>query len=71
MERYGADRVLNPRSPAFKARNLDPDTLTAADAVSLIEEDVNLMKRPLLVSGREAVFGWDQDALEAMFSSRG
>ena len=52
---------LNPKSPAFKARGLAEKKLTQQDALKLMVEDVNLIKRPLLILGSEIVPGFDRD----------
>ncbi len=59
----GADPrdYLNPRSPAFKARALGGKTLTAEQALGLMAEESNLLKRPLLISGRLIIAGFDRD----------
>lgn len=50
--------MLNPRSPAFKARGLDQRTPSKSEAIELILEDANLLKRPLVLKGKKAVFGF-------------
>ena len=61
--RYGVAAILNPRSPAFKALGVDAASIAPAEAIRMIEEDPNMMRRPLLVKGSDAVFGWDADAM--------
>ena len=56
-ERHLADFV-NTRSPAYKARELDVAKMTKKQAIDLMMEDINLMKRPLVVRGKRAVFGF-------------
>lgn len=58
--------ILNPRSPAFKSRELDIEAISLPEAIRLIDEDPNLMKRPLIVRGDDAVFGWDAAATEEL-----
>jgi arsenate reductase len=50
---------VNTRSPAYKARGLDVATMTKAEAIELMLEEPNLMKRPLAVAGKSALFGYD------------
>jgi arsenate reductase (glutaredoxin) len=52
---------LNPRSPAYKALGLAGKSLTRDDAIALILRDSNLLKRPLLLAGKEVVTGFDRD----------
>jgi Spx/MgsR family transcriptional regulator len=52
---------VNTRSPAYKERGLDVNKLTKKQAIDLMLEEPNLMRRPLLLSGRKALFGFDAD----------
>ena len=56
-ERHLEDFV-NTRSPAYKARGLDVTKMTKKQAIDLMMEDINLMKRPLVMRGKKAVFGF-------------
>ncbi len=51
---------LSRRSPVFKKRPLPK---TRREAIDLMVQQPNLIKRPILVKGRKAVFGFDRDAL--------
>jgi len=59
-ERHLADFV-NTRSPAYKSRGLDVTKMTKKQAIDLMMEDINLMKRPLVLRGTKAVFGFKPD----------
>ena len=59
---------LNPKSPAFKAKGLAGKKLTQADAIKLMVEDPNLIKRPLTVAGAEIIAGFDRERLKNAFS---
>ena len=52
---------VNKRSPAYKERNLDVAKMTKKQAIDLMMEDINLMKRPLVLRGTKAVFGFKPD----------
>ena len=58
IEEHGLECVLSTRSPAFKARGLDAKTLTEAEAIRLMLEEPNLMRRPLVLSKGKAIFGY-------------
>jgi arsenate reductase-like glutaredoxin family protein len=62
-ETHLADFV-NTRSPAYKERGLDVSKMTKKQAIDLMLEEPNLIKRPLVLSGRKAVFGFDVDKYE-------
>ncbi len=57
---------LNPRSTPFKELGLKGKEILKAEAVRLMMKDQNLLKRPLLVKGREYIFGLDEDAYRAL-----
>jgi regulatory protein spx len=54
------------RSPAFKARGLDVSQLTKSKAIDLMLEEPNLVRRPLVLAGGEAVFGFDAAAYDRL-----
>ena len=55
---------LNAKSPAFKAMGLRGKTLTAEQAFKLMAQEPNLIRRPLVVVGREIIAGLDRDRLK-------
>jgi Spx/MgsR family transcriptional regulator len=66
IDEYGVEAVLSTRSPAFKARNLDAATLSKTQAIALMLEDANLIRRPLVLKGKKAVFGYNAAEYEAL-----
>jgi len=66
VEQHGIEKVMNPRGRTFRERGIDPAALTKAAAVELMLEEPNLMRRPLLLAGGKAVFGFDREAYEAL-----
>jgi regulatory protein spx len=56
---------LNPRSPAFKAMGLAGKSLTLDQALGLMAKEPNLIKRPIVISGKELIAGFDRDRLRA------
>jgi arsenate reductase-like glutaredoxin family protein len=57
-ERHLGDFV-NTRSPAYKERGLDVTRMTKRQAIDLMMEEPNLIRRPLLIRGDRAIFGFD------------
>jgi len=49
---------VNTRSPAYKERNLDVTRMTKRQAIELMLEDANLIRRPLVLAKEKAVFGY-------------
>jgi arsenate reductase-like glutaredoxin family protein len=66
IEEHGLEAVLSTRSPAFKARGLDAKTLTEAEAIRLMLEEPNLMRRPLVLSKGKAIFGYAPQEYEKL-----
>jgi arsenate reductase-like glutaredoxin family protein len=56
---------LNQRSPAFKAMGLAGKSLTVGQALALMAKEPNLIKRPIVVAGKEMIAGFDRDRLRA------
>jgi len=56
---------LNPRSPAFKAMGLASKSLTPNEALALMVKEPNLIKRPIVIAGKEMIAGFDRDRLRA------
>jgi len=54
---------LNTRSPAFKAIGLAGKSLTAAQALALMAKEPNLIKRPIVVAGKEMIAGFDRERM--------
>jgi arsenate reductase-like glutaredoxin family protein len=52
---------VSRRSPVFKER---PLPRTKREAIDLMMKQPNLIKRPILVTGRRAVFGFDKEAYD-------
>jgi Spx/MgsR family transcriptional regulator len=57
IDEHGIESVLSTRSPAFKALGLDVAELTTAKAVALMQEEPNLVRRPLILGSKKVVFG--------------
>jgi arsenate reductase len=54
---------LNARSPAFKAMGLAGKSLTPPQALALMAKEPNLIKRPIVITGKEMIAGFDRDRL--------
>jgi arsenate reductase (glutaredoxin) len=67
VEARHLEAFINTRSPAYKQRGLDVTKMTKAQAIDLVLEDPNLMRRPLVLGeGKRAVFGLDLDAYDGL-----
>ncbi|MFN8009977.1 MAG: ArsC/Spx/MgsR family protein [Holophagaceae bacterium] len=58
--------MLGTKSPKYKELGLKDRTLSKAEAIALMVEDNNLLKRPILVHPKGTVIGFDAAAYEAL-----
>jgi arsenate reductase len=66
IDEQGLEAILSTRSPAYKARNLGARTLSKAEAIELMLEDPNLMRRPLVLGKGKAIFGYTPEEYETL-----
>lgn len=57
IDDYGLEAILSTRSPAYKALDLGTRKLTKSEAIELMLQDPNLIRRPLVLQGKKAIFG--------------
>ena len=50
---------LNSRNELYRERGMKDNPPTRAEAIRLMSENPNLIKRPLLVRGKKILFGFD------------
>ena len=62
--------MLGTKSPKYRALGLKGRTLSKAEAIALMVEDNNLLKRPILVHPRGTVIGFDPEAYAQLARSR-
>ena len=57
---------LNSRNELYRERGMKENPPPRAEALKLMSENPNLIKRPILVKGKEIVLGFDQARLESL-----
>jgi len=57
---------LNSRNELYRERGMKENPPSRAEALKLMSENPNLIKRPILVKGKEIVLGFDQARLESL-----
>jgi arsenate reductase-like glutaredoxin family protein len=57
---------LNSRNELYRERGMSDNPLPRAEALRLMAENPNLIKRPILVKGRKIVLGFDEQALSGL-----
>ena len=53
---------LNTRNELYRTRNMAEHPPTRAEALKLMAKTPNLIRRPLLISGSQIIFGFDEAA---------
>lgn len=67
VDELGLEAVLSTRSPAYKARDLGSRKLSKAEAIELMLEDPNLMRRPLVLGGKgKAILGYAPEEYDSL-----
>ncbi len=60
---------LNTRSASYRQQGFKKQPPTKTQAIALMAQDPNLIKRPITVKGHTKVLGFDQARLRALVSS--
>ena len=64
IDEHGLDAVLNSRSPRYKELDLGAKKLSKSEAIALMLEDPNLIRRPLVLSKGKAILGYKPEEYE-------
>ena len=57
---------LNTRSASYRQQGFKAQSPTKAQAIKLMAQDPNLIKRPIVVKGRTKVIGFNEERLRAL-----
>jgi arsenate reductase-like glutaredoxin family protein len=57
---------LNSRNEMFRSMGMKENPPARAEALRLMAENPNLIKRPILVKGSRIVLGYDEDGLSGL-----
>lgn len=59
---------LNPRNEMYRERGMKSNPPGREEAIRLMAENPNLIRRPLIVDGETYLFGFDEDAYRLLQS---
>lgn len=59
---------LNPSASLFKQRRMQAAPPTRSEAIRLMMEDPNLIRRPIIIKGKRKVFGFEETILKDLAS---
>lgn len=57
---------LNKRNELYRQRNMKENPPSRADALKMMAAEPNLIRRPLVISGKQIVLGYDEEALKKL-----
>jgi Spx/MgsR family transcriptional regulator len=59
-------KFLNPRNDLYRGMKMKDGPPPRAEAVKLMSENPNLIRRPVIVRGKQVLAGFDPEALDAL-----
>lgn len=59
-------KFLNSRNELYRARKMGENPPSRDEALKLMAEEPNLIRRPVVLRGSEIVLGYDEDALSQL-----
>lgn len=59
---------LNSRNELYRERNMKENPPSRAEALKLMSENPNLIRRPILIDGKEIMLGFDEAKWRAKLS---
>jgi arsenate reductase-like glutaredoxin family protein len=59
---------LNPKNELFRKRKMKEKPPTRAEALKLMAQNPNLIRRPVVIRGKEIVLGFDEAGLKKISS---
>lgn len=57
---------LNPRNELYRDRKMKENPPSKAEALRLMSENPNLIRRPVIVKGKQVIAGWDEEAVKQL-----
>ena len=57
---------LNTRNELYRQRKMKENPPSRADALKMMAAEPNLIRRPVVISGKQIVLGYDEEALKRL-----
>lgn len=64
----GTEDIISVRSKAFKALKKDLDDYSMKELVELIQKNPSILRRPIMISEKSFVVGYDDDEITTMMT---
>ena len=62
----GTEDIISVRSKAFQQLDCDIDDLSVSRLVEIVKQSPSILKRPIMISEKNMVVGYDDDEITAM-----
>jgi arsenate reductase (glutaredoxin) len=59
-------QFLNPRNELYRTKNMKEKPPTRAEAIKLMAEVPNLIRRPVVIRGDQIVLGFDEESFKKL-----
>ncbi|MDE3138189.1 MAG: arsenate reductase family protein [Acidobacteriota bacterium] len=57
---------LNPKNELYRSRNMKSKPPSRPEAIKLMAQNPNLIRRPIVVAEKKIVIGYDEEALKGL-----
>ena len=57
---------LNPRNELYRERNMKEHPPSRAEALKMMAAEPNLIRRPVVIAGKQIILGYDETKLKAL-----
>lgn len=57
---------LNPKNELYRKRKMKQNPPSRAEALRLMAQEPNLIRRPVVIKGKQIVLGYDEEALKKL-----
>ncbi len=64
----GTEDIISTRSKIFQELNKDLDDFSVKELITLIQENPSILRRPIMISQKSFVVGYDDDEITTMMS---
>jgi Spx/MgsR family transcriptional regulator len=57
---------LNPRNEIYRCQKMKENPPSRAETIKMIAEEPNLIRRPIIISGKKMILGFDQESIDGL-----
>jgi Spx/MgsR family transcriptional regulator len=57
---------LNTRNEIYRRENMKENPPSRAEAIKMIAQEPNLIRRPIIIAGKKLILGFDQESIDSL-----